>query len=364
MGGLTPLQFKQRFIQALFNRGVYTRQVNDVQYVTRCPYCGDTQKNMHTGHFYIRVGLDDNFPIVYNCFKCPEHGVMNRKTLELLEMDDIEMTGAISYVNKKFTPIAGMKQQQENAFKVFPYTVPDIKRHPEKLKYIEDRLGIKMTDDKVKDCRVITSLKDFMIHNQITTLMCPPKIAQLFEDDYVGFLSYGNSHIFFRDTTGKSEISWVKYPINMSSRMNGTAYSLASSVDLFTDETITINLSEGIMDIISIKYNLGYDFDNCINMSIGGKSYIPLINRLIGQGFVGYNVILNIFADNDAEFNKHDEKKGKKTKDNNYDTSIEYYRKVLQDYTILFKEVNVYYNRAYKDCGVTADKICLKRYRI
>ena len=60
-------QIKERFIEALFSRNIYTRAVNEVQYVTRCPYCGDSVKNLNTGHFYIKVDIHDNSSIVYNC---------------------------------------------------------------------------------------------------------------------------------------------------------------------------------------------------------------------------------------------------------------------------------------------------------
>ena len=47
-------EFKLRFLNELFSRDVYTKKVNEVQYRTRCPYCGDSSKNLNTGHFYIR----------------------------------------------------------------------------------------------------------------------------------------------------------------------------------------------------------------------------------------------------------------------------------------------------------------------
>lgn len=347
-------EFKQKFLIALLSRDEYIRQVSEVQFQTRCPFCGDSQSNLHTGHFYIRCDINDNFPIVYNCFKCPENGVMNRETLEKLGITDTSIVSSIKDVNKKFVSIDGMNIIIGESFKTFPLSAPDPKHNLWKVKYIENRLGVKVTRDFAKKTKLITSFKDFIKSNEIQTLNCNPHVAKLFEDDYIGFLSYGNSHILFRDVTERNQYSWLKYPILPKSSSNYVAYSLESVVDIFTDETITINLCEGIFDIISICYNLGYNKDNCINMCVCGKSYKKIIERLITQGLFGYNVILNIFSDNDKKYNK-----GKK---NNYDTTLEYYRKAFKEYLILFKEINVYYNQSSKDCGVKRDQISLKKY--
>ena len=77
---------KRDMIEALFNRGDYIRQVNDIEYRTRCPFCGDSQKNFNTGHLYIRINVEDNFPIVYNCFKCNESGIVGSEFLNVMDI--------------------------------------------------------------------------------------------------------------------------------------------------------------------------------------------------------------------------------------------------------------------------------------
>lgn len=355
MTKLTIKEFKQKFLIALFSRDEWTRKVSDIQYQTRCPYCGDTQKNFNTGHFYVRCDINDNYPIVYNCFKCPAQGVVTKETLDLLGIGDTPISSSIDSVMKKCTNIKTMGYQRENSFKVFPFLLPPLKRGIQKIKYMEKRLELHVTDEIVKETKVITSLKDFLEYNQIGSITCEPYVANRLEEKYIGFLSYGNSHILFRDVTDTEKYSWVKYPIVQSSVQNMTAYSVQGCVDLFTSETIYINLCEGVFDIIGICYNLGYHIDNCVNMCVCGKNYNRMIRHLVSQGLFGYNVILNIFSDNDKEFN---------SKKENYDTTVDYYRKSLSTYTILFKEVNVYYNLLYKDYGIPGKNIKLKKYRI
>lgn len=352
---MTPREFKQKFLVALFSRDIWTRKVNDVQFRTRCPYCGDSQKDFNTGHFYIRCDINDNYPVVYICFKCSKRGIINKETLSLLGINDDLLYSSVGSIMRNSVNIRTMSYNNESQFKIFPFDVPPVKHKFEKIKYVENRLGININDQIAKEIRIITSLKDFLVYNQISSLQCNNYVAERIENNYVGFLSYGNSHILFRDITGRENISWLKLPLIQSSIQNGVAYSIESSVDIFTKDIIYINLTEGIMDIISVCYNLGYNRDNCVNMCVCGKKYDRWIKRLITQGLYGYNVILNIFADNDNDFNPKKE---------NYDTTIEYYRKSLLRYTIMFKEVNVFYNLSEKDCGTKLENIRLKKYRI
>ena len=56
-------------------------------------------------------------------------------------------------------------------------------------------------------------------------------------------------------------------------------------------------------------------------------------------GFVGSNITVNIFADNDSTFNK---KNPKATT-----TTIEYYQRILKNYKHLFGNIKVWYNYYY-----------------
>jgi hypothetical protein len=130
---------------------------------------------------------------------------------------------------------------------------------------------------------------------------------------------------------------------------------MESEIDLFTDEEITINLAEGVLDILSANYNLGYNEINTLNLCVSGKYYDALILFLVSLGFVGSNITINIFADNDAQFNK---------KNANNTTSIEYYRHILKNYKNLFGKINVWYNLMSKDIGVPRDQIKLQKYQL
>ena len=353
---MTNQQIKEDFIQALFDRvGIYTRRVNDTEFRTRCPFCGDSSKNQNTGHFYLHINPSDNYPIQYHCFLCESGGVLQPSSLNLLDIDDPTLKSGISTLCKTSTKLDKKGIINEIQMTTFDYKIPDVKFGP-KTKYIEDRLGIHhLPKEEFRKMKVITSLKDFCIINNIKKLTCSNQVAFKLEEKYVGFLSYGNSHILFRDITNTEELRWVKYPISTESNTNRIFYAMSSEIDIFTKDEITITLAEGVLDILSANYNLGYNGENILNLCVSGKYYDSLILFLVSMGFVGSNITINIFADNDQQFNQ---------KNKNNSTTIEYYQKILKNYKYLFGKIYIWYNLMSKDIGVPRDHIKLKKYQI
>lgn len=344
---------KQNFINSLYERGEYIKQVNDVEYRTRCPFCGDSQKNLNTGHLYIKVNIEDNFPIVYHCFKCEESGVVNSEFLNIMDIRDINLKSSIISLNKTTDKMSSHKFLYGQKIMQFDYEVPDIVRG-KKIQYIENRLGVSFSDDELMKMKVIPSLREFLLHNGIKKLQMPTKWCEKLEDHYVGFLTFGGSHILFRDITEKEEYHWIKYPVNDESKQCRAFYSIQSDIDIFTKDKLTINLSEGILDILSAYKNLGYSNPNTMNIAVCGKHYVSILSTLLNMGFVGDNIELNIFSDNDSVFNNK----------NNNPTTVEYFVKLLSHIKNLYGEVNIYYNTISKDIGIQKDKIALKRYKI
>lgn len=336
--------YKIKLIEALKARDVFTDQPSKIQIRTRCPFCGDSQKDFRTGHLYLRINPEDDALIVYNCFKCPAHGFLKPDDLDVLGISDTNLKEGLSSLNGKASKYSSNSREDKH----FDYNIPT-NYDARKLFYVENRLGLHFDDRELRRLKVITSLKDFIRLNDIEGITCQPAMANLVEQDYVGFLSSNNSYILFRDITEKHKISWYKYPITNESRGQQVLYSVKSSANLYTEDTITINLSEGVMDCISIRHNIySKSNDNILNFAVCGKFYSSVIRYLIGLGFVGSNIIINIFSDND----------------HTWDTSLKYYQKELKDFSFLVGEINIYYNTLYKDCGVPKSQISLQKYRI
>ena len=344
---------KQEVIDALFNKGEYIRQVNDVEYRTRCPFCGDSQKNFNTGHLYIRINVEDNFPMVYNCFKCNESGIVDSEFLSVMDIGSSELKASLINMNKNCDNQSSHKFLNGDNNIVFDYELPEVDRN-EKIKYIEKRLDVKLSDKDIKKMKIITSLKDFLLLNKIDKIPCDTRVANNIEDHYVGFLTFGSSHILFRDISEREKYRWIKYPITKESNSCRAFYSIESSIDILSDEKIIINLCEGVLDGLSLYKNLGYNGENVLNIAVCGKHYVGILTKLLNMGLVGDNVELNIFADNDEDFNDK----------NNRPTDIAYFKRIMKKVRYLYGSVNVYYNTIGKDIGVGKEKIKLKRYRL
>ena len=337
--------FKISLTKALLARPVYTTQPSKIEIRTRCPFCGDSQKSINSGHLYIRINPDDNFPIVYNCFKCPAQGILKPDDLEFLGIYDSSLMDRFGEISKTFDKVTSQNNIQVEE-KYFDYKLNIIRNA--KTRYIEDRLQLSLSDSDLYDLKVIPSFKDFLYINNINSITCKSSIAQMLEENYVGFLSSNGGYILFRDITNKSNIRWYKYAITNESRGQKQFYSIKSDVDLYSKDTITINLAEGVFDTLSIYCNYFYKKDNTLNISICGKYYLNTVKHIIGMGFIGDNIRINIFADRDY------------TKD----TSIDYLQDVLGDYKYLVGSIYVYYNIKAKDCGVSKDQISLQEYKI
>lgn len=347
-------EIKLAFIDSLYGRGEYMRQVNEVQYRTRCPFCGDSRSDLNTGHLYIKINPEDNYPMVYHCFKCEESGIVNDNLLLALGIDDINLKSNISSLNKTSDKIKGQKYFDDDKIVNFGYELPEVKDY-KKIEYIEERLKVSITDEDIRKLKIITSLRDFLIYNNIKEITMENYICHNIEKNYVGFLSYGGAYILFRDVSNKQKYKWIKYPVTRESSGCKLFYSIETSIDVFTREKININLCEGVMDIISAYKNLGYNSDKDLNIAVCGKQYLYVLNTLGSMGFIGENIDLNIFSDNDEVFNN---------KKNNKPTDIKYFKKLLNTQKYLYGNTNIYYNLIDKDIGVGLDKISLKKYKI
>lgn len=353
---MTFQETKQRFIDFLYTRksetGDYFRHVNGAEYVTRCPYCGDSTHTLNTGHLYMMIDVDNNSKIPYYCQKCPHSGVVDLELLELLGCIDEEIKNGITQLNKYGK--SKISQDKENQFLYFERQMPETQRYPNKLKYVEKRLGIPITNADVNRMKVITSLYDFLLLNEIKESPFKSNMCMILERDYIGFLSAGNSHILFRDLTEKHEYPWIKYPIEEECRKNRVMYSISDNVDVFGKDTITVNLCEGVMDALGIHYHLMGDNENVMNIAVGGRNYNTTIKHLISIGVIGSNVKVNLYIDNDAVYNNEDGSKRFSKREYRY----------LLKYKPLFNQINLFLNLKHKDYGVSKDLIITKKMRL
>ena len=336
--------YKIKLFEAIKARPVYTQQVSSIEIRTRCPWCGDSKTNSTKARLYIHINPNDNSPVLYHCFNCPAQGVLEKEDLEVLGITDSDLVNNFGEFSKSVDHISSRAKIASE--KYFQYKLPPCKDR-RKIDYIEKRIGRSFTDKELQDLKVISSFKDFLIHNGITTVTCKPGMARMVEEDYVGFLSSNNAFILFRDITEKNNIRWYKYRITEESEGQRLFYSIRNEVNLYDENVITVNLSEGVFDAIGI-HNYNMQNPSHVNIAICGHFYGNMVKYLISTGLVGKNIIYNIYADRDY------------TKE----TSPEFLQKSLSKYVPFTKEINLFYNTIEKDCGVPKDRIILRKYTV
>lgn len=347
----TKLRLREAIKRHCEEEDIYYREVDNIRILTRCPCCGDSTNPSHA-HFYLIIDPNSNTNAGYICFKCGEHGPVTADILEAMGIDDSNLMSGISRLNKTADKMSTKGYMEEKKMLHFDFEIPYITQRDAKIAYLENRMGRKFTTSELKDAKVITSLKHFLMLNNIQYRPFQPYLIDMLERDFIGFLSFGNSHLLLRDITDTHDPSWVKYPILEESRANRVLYTINNSLDPLSTDTFTINLSEGIMDTLSVAYNLDHANDNELNVCLCGKQYKSFLRFLLDLGFCGSNIYINIFADNDMEFNL----KAKEV------TDLAYFKKNIGRFKYIFGKITIYYNRKQKDCGVPKDEIRLVKH--
>ena len=322
------------------------RLVNNKQIVMRCPICGDSKKDPNKTRFYIKIDLDTDEPILYHCFngECGASGFLNPSILRTLNMNDLNLNSSLQYYNnktsKKLNKSIGLHDRNFNFYIPIP---PDNKYTEQKLNYIKNRLGLNLTVEELVQLRTIFFLGQFLRENEINTITVEKEKAKFLNNVYIGFLSTHNEFINFRDTTGKYK-RWIKYSVYKNLDNTRKFYTIPNNVDLLTTKTITINIAEGVFDILGVYYHIfNKEKNNMIYVSSGDSNFVTTIKYFIQMGIFG-NVDINIFSDSD-----HD---------------IHFYKKLKNNIKDFVNNINVYYNTLEKDCGVKKENIKLIKKKL
>jgi len=108
------------------------------------------------------------------------------------------------------------------------------------------------------------------------------------------------------------------------------------------NDTIVVNIAEGVFDILSVYKN--FSDDNSIYVSTLGSDYESGINYAISNGFIGGNIIMKIYIDSDIN------------------EKILKYR--IKKYKWLFDKIYIYKNINAEDFGVPMDQINRIEYQL
>lgn len=319
----------------------YAHRVSPTQIAARCMFCGDSKKDPRKTRFYVQTNLNNDKPILYNCFNCGECGILTPSVLRTFDINDLKInSNLITYnknVHKKFNKIYNIKDNK------FNYRVPIGRKGTTdeiKKKYIEDRLGISFTFEELQKLKVVFSLEQLLTINNIDQVTTSNARANLLNDDYVGFLSVRNEFVIFRDITNKNKLRYDKYSVVHSIDNTRKFYTIPNQIDLLSNEPIYINLAEGTFDILGVYYHIkNQNLKNQVYAAVCGAAYTSVIKYFISLGLVGDNIHINIFSDADKDYY--------------------WYSKMIKELSPFVNSINIYYNTKEKDYGVHKDQIDL-----
>jgi hypothetical protein len=316
------------------------------QYAMRCPLCGDSKKDPSKTRFYLKIDTTNELPIVYNCFNCDSSGILTPDILRAMDVNNLSLNSNLLKFNKM--SIKSIQKRVGISKKKLNVKVPTPiynKRNELKKLYIEKRLGLELTFAELVRLKCVFSLEEFVKVNDIEKLTVGNKMANMLNDYYVGFLTTNNEYINYRDCTNNNQYRYYKYALLPSYDETTKMYNIPTQVPVLTTEIITINIAEGIFDILGIYYHImNKEEYNNIYMAVCGCGFMSVIKYFIRIGLIGNNITINIYSDSDKE-------------QSFYDTLFKYAKQ-------WFGEINLIYNTKSKDYGVPSKYIDLYKINI
>lgn len=320
---------KHQIMLEIENNVPVFKKVSNVRWKIRCPFCGDSEKDLKDAHLYLKCDYDNpNEPIQYYCFlaNCNVHGSVNSYFMHKL---GIKSKVEDQLQGQRYSKLFALKETNINIL------IGDPILDSFQVKYIEKRLGKGLTYEDYDKFKIIWDMKTILpyISNDKTKNTLPNNT------DSISFLSDDKSMILSRGF--EEDCNWRKVPLMSSG--NRIFYTVRTVFNLFTSDVITVNIAEGVFDILSIYKNFN-DGENSAFIATLGPDYEAAVNYAILKGLVGLNVILKIYIDKEID---------------QYEL-----KKQLKRYKYFFKNIFIYKNSKFKDVGVRIEKIELNEYRV
>ena len=311
---------KMNVIRSLEEKAERFRKVSAIRYRMRCPFCGDSV-DPDKSHMYLLCDDNPNTPILYYCFKgnCNAKGKVDSAFLQRL---GITVDGVDTLANRVYNKVSSMKTMDVDLIGGTP------NMNSPQVKYVHERLGEGFTYEDFERFKIVWdfSLLSKYITSERTKNLLPSN------RDSISFIMDDRSLIMTR-FFHEEEKRWRKYDIYPSEDKH--LYTIKSVIDIFTSETITVHIAEGIFDILSIYKN--FSGQNDVYIACLGADYESGITYAVQHGILGKNVSIRIYLDGNIK--------------------LSIMRKRCRKYAWLFKEILFFENAKSNDFGTTPDRI-------
>jgi hypothetical protein len=315
----------------------------------RCPFCGDSKKDLRDEHLYMKLSPDSRDGFAYFSFHCKLCGesrkVINAKDFRAFGFENQELLDYILSLRKASENRIVTSRSNVLAKRLLiPLKETDF---AEKRKYMADRLG---SDDIALNpwrYKIIYDLRQFFIDNKLRVnheYGNVKEMLRILHENCVGFISFDNTHINFRDITGKTGRRYTQYMIypNASLKNSETSgiYIIPTNIDAMSPE-LNVVMAEGSFDILRVysDFYKASDNGNTVFASVSNAhSYTSLLKKFLEFGFMFDSV--TIYSDSDVDKSA-------------YENGV---RPLVPD-----ARLTVYYNDLEKDFGNIKDPLKLRR---
>src|SRR5699024_4741852 len=171
-----------------------------------------------------------------------------------------------------------------------------------KIEYINNRLGIDISQEDIKKYRIILNIEDYYTNNELTSSLDQRSIDRIknLNQNYFSFLLNDKNVINCRSMISDTKYKHFKIRINEDTNsISRRFYSIKNDIDL-SGETFNINITEGFFDIISVHENIkNKEMDNTtLYIANNGKGYLFTLDYLASIGILNANI--NIYSDKDV----------------------------------------------------------------
>lgn len=340
---MNTYDFKQGLLEELLTLPAAKRTKGGV--VVRCPSCGDSRKSRDHGHLHIRIDLRNDNPLIYHCFRCDEFkGIFNSSILRELDLYDNNLSSSlIQYNNSSIRKIKKSLRLKNNKLDIKNPNVKDTKLAEDKRKYLNERLGVDLSFQEWTELKVVFNLIELLMENNLKEFTSAKETIMSLHANYVGFLTTANEFVNCRCIYPEGQ-RYYKYTLKEIIGDTKKMYIIPTEVDLLSTEKITINIAEGVFDILGIYLNLSDNHERQIYSAVCGCGFQTVVTYFIQSGLFGDNVRVNLFSDKDKD--------------------KLFYNKLVEQISPFVGEIYLYYNAKGKDYGVPKEEIELLETRI
>lgn len=318
----------------------------------RCPYCGDSQKSPNKAHLYVELDI----PYRFKCHRCETSGLVREtflKDASLYENSLIISLGRIRRELKRANSVKNFTNPKDS--KIFIPQAKGTELEYKKLNYINERIGCNITMDEIEKYRLVLNMKELYKQNNIKlqhfkTQYDQDRYIQLInalQNNAVGFLLNNRKQILFRAIHKDVFFRYYMFTLDpfIKEDIEKGYYSIGNKTDLMS-EKFTVNLTEGVFDILGVYFNVRDQNNEELFIGSFGKGYVSVINNLARKGLI------------DCEYNFYSDQ----------DVSLGFFKK-LKERCIVMKDskINVFnnamfqVNKEFKDFGNRKENIKVVR---